>query len=365
MGEQRGIRQGLLTAGPARHHEGFERAIDAIEPFGGHQRQSGAAANGPVYWTCQYQFVLRRGTESVCNIESICCAGDFDQNGVVVSDDDDLAHVDNASLRDRWTRFAGFRTLLPRTTHVFGTLVVMTEDVKTIACVLFPGTDPLDLIGPMQALNMLAFLGPGWRTVVVAERIEAYETEGPLRITPSHTFDEVPTPDVLVVPGASTPAFRAMTDETLLNYLRSAAAHAEVIASVCSGSLILGAAGLLEGRKATTHWTAFELLAEFGATPVRQRWVHDGPILTAAGQSAGIDMGLYLVQHLAGAETARLTQFGMEYDPEPPLGPLDWDQPPHDIFDPRAQTWIEDGLTENPELAARLVTRLRADRRLS
>ena len=196
-------------------------------------------------------------------------------------------------------------------------LVVMTEDVKTIACMLFPGIDPLDLIGPMQALNMLAFLRPGWRAVVVAERIEAYETEAPLRFTPSHTFDEVPSPDVLVVPGASTPAFRAMTDETLLNYIRNAAAHAEVIASVCSGSLLLGAAGLLEGRKATTHWTAFDLLAEFRATPVRQRWVHDGPILTAAGQSAGIDMGLYLVQHLAGIETARLTQFGMEYDPEP------------------------------------------------
>jgi transcriptional regulator GlxA family with amidase domain len=239
-------------------------------------------------------------------------------------------------------------------------LVVMTDDVKTIASVLFPGVDPLDLIGPMQALNMLAFLRPGWRAVVVAERIEAYETEAPLRITPSHTFDEVPTPDVLVVPGASTPSFRAMTDESLLNYLRHAAAHAEVTASVCSGSLLLGAAGLLEGRKATTHWTAFDLLAEFGATPVRQRWVHDGPILTAAGQSAGIDMGLYLVQHLAGVETAKLAQFGMEYDPEPPLGPLAWDQAPHDIFDPHAQTWVEDGLTENPELAARLVTRLRA-----
>ncbi len=104
------------------------------------------------------------------------------------------------------------------------------------------------------------------------------------------------------------------------------------------------------GRKATTHWTAFELLAEFGATPVRQRWVHDGPILTAAGQSAGIDMGLYLVQRLAGVETARLTQFAMEYDPEPPLGRMDWEQAPHDIFDPHAQTWVEDGLTENPEL---------------
>jgi transcriptional regulator GlxA family with amidase domain len=239
-------------------------------------------------------------------------------------------------------------------------MLVAMPDVKTIACVLFPGVDPLDLIGPMQALGMLAFLRQGWRTAVVAEHIEAYETEAPLRFTPSHTFEQVPTPEVLVVPGASTPAFRAMSDEGLLNYLRHAAAHAQVIASVCSGSLLLGAAGLLQGRRATTHWTALELLAEFGATPVRQRWVHDGPIVTAAGQSAGIDMGLYLVEQLAGAEAARLAQFGMEYDPEPPLGPLDWDRAPHDVFDRHAEAWVRDGLTENPEMAARLVARLRA-----
>jgi hypothetical protein len=133
-----------------------------------------------------------------------------------------------------------------------------------------------------------------------------------------------------------------------------------ITASVCSGSLILGAAGLLNGRKATTHWTAFDLLAEFGAIPVRQRWVHDGAFITAAGQSAGIDMGLYLIEQLAGAEIARLTQFGMEYDPKPHLGPLDWDQAPYEFFDPLAVTWVEDGLTNNPDLAARLVARLRA-----
>jgi transcriptional regulator GlxA family with amidase domain len=239
-------------------------------------------------------------------------------------------------------------------------LVAMTDDVKTIACVLFPGVDPLDLIGPMQALGMLAYLRPSWRVVTVSERTEAIHTEGSLLFTPSHTFAEVPTPEVLVVPGAATPAFRAMTDETLLDYLRTAAAQAEVTASVCAGSLILGAAGLLKGRKATTHWTAFDLLAEFGAIPVRQRWVHDGALITAAGQSAGIDMGLYLIEQLAGAEIARLTQFGMEYDPKPHLGPLDWEQAPYDVFDPLATTWVEDGLSDNPELAARLVARLRA-----
>jgi transcriptional regulator GlxA family with amidase domain len=226
--------------------------------------------------------------------------------------------------------------------------------------VLYPGVDPLDLIGPMQALGLLAYLQPDWQVVTVAERIEAIATEGSLLFTPSHSFDQVPTPQVLVVPGAATPAFRAMTDEALLHYLRTAAAQAQITASVCSGSLILGAAGLLNGRKATTHWTAFDLLAEFGAIPVRQRWVHDGAFITAAGQSAGIDMGLYLIEQLAGAETARLAQFGMEYDPKPHLGPLDWDQAPYEVFDPLAITWVQDGLTNNPDLAARLVARLRA-----
>jgi transcriptional regulator GlxA family with amidase domain len=239
-------------------------------------------------------------------------------------------------------------------------LAFMTDDTKTIACVLFPGVDPLDLIGPMQALGLLAYLRPDWQVVTVAERIEAIDTESSLRFTPSHTFGEIPTPRVLVVPGAATPAFRAMTDQTLLDYLRHAAAHAQITASVCSGSLILGAAGLLKGRKATTHWTAFDLLAEFGAIPVRQRWVHDGALITAAGQSAGIDMGLYLVEQLAGTATARLTQFGMEYDPKPHLGPLDWDNAPHELFDPLAVSWVEEGLAQNPGLAARLVARLRS-----
>lgn len=239
-------------------------------------------------------------------------------------------------------------------------LTYMTEKTKTLACVVYPGVDPLDLIGPLQTLNFLGYLLPQWRTVVVGERIEAYRTEGPLRLIPSHTFAEVPAPHVLVVPGAGTPAFRAMTDSTLLDYLRTAAAQAQFTTSVCSGSLLLGAAGLLHGRRATTHWTAFDLLAEFGAIPTRGRWVQDGPYLTAGGQSAGIDMALHLVEQLAGAEIARIAQYAMEYDPEPPLGPLDWDSAPYELFGPHAESWITDGLVESPELSARLVARLRA-----
>ncbi|MGW4841454.1 DJ-1/PfpI family protein [Nocardia brasiliensis] len=237
----------------------------------------------------------------------------------------------------------------------------MTDETKTIACVLFPGVDPLDLIGPMQPLGFLGHVLPGWRTVAVGEQLTAYETDGgPLRLTPSHTFAEVPAPDVLVVPGASTPLFRAMSDRVLTDYVRSAAEHAQIVASVCSGSLLLAAAGLLDGRKATTHWTAFDLLAEFGVHPVRERWVEDGRFVTAAGQSAGIDMGLHLVERLGGTDIARLTQYAMEYDPEPPLGRLDWPQAPYEFFDPFVREWITDGLADNPALAASLLARARA-----
>ncbi|WP_051116388.1 DJ-1/PfpI family protein [Amycolatopsis nigrescens] len=238
-----------------------------------------------------------------------------------------------------------------------------STETKTIAAVLFPGMTPVDLVGPLTALGMLEWLMPQYKVKVVAERMDAYQTDIPLRITPSHTFAQVPSPDVLLVPGGATPAFRAMADETLLDYLRGAAAQAEIITSVCSGSLLLGAAGLLKGREATTHWTVLDLLPEFGATPVRRRWVRDGDLLTAAGASAGIDMALHLVSMLEGDEVARLAQFGAEYDPEPPLGPLDWDAAPHELFAPAAESWVGDGLAGHPELRSRLLARLSAESR--
>ncbi|ALG10693.1 DJ-1/PfpI family protein [Kibdelosporangium phytohabitans] len=229
---------------------------------------------------------------------------------------------------------------------------------KTIACVVFPGLTPLDLVGPVTMLGMLTWMEPEYELTVVGARIEEHETDAPLRITPSHTFDQVRDPAVLVVPGGAAPAFRAMTDKALLGYLRAASASAEITASVCSGSLLLGAAGLLKGKRATTHWTVLDLLAEFDATPVRERWVEDGDVITAAGVSAGIDMGLYLVARLAGQDAARIAQFGAEYDPEPPFGPLDWDAAPRELFAPAAVSWVTEGLAGDPDLSARLRARL-------
>ncbi|MFJ1759998.1 DJ-1/PfpI family protein [Amycolatopsis sp. NPDC088138] len=231
----------------------------------------------------------------------------------------------------------------------------MTDAQKTIAFVLYPGLTPLDLVGPLQVLSALAQIDPGYRTVVVGATKDELATDVPLRIAPSHTFDEVPSPFALLVPGGTVPTLRAMADETLLAWLRSAAATAELVTSVCTGSLVLGAAGLLEGKQATTHWMFRDVLTGLGATPVAKRWVEDGQVITAAGVSAGIDLALHLVERLAGREVAKTVQFVIEYDPEPPQGALDWDNPPYGDLKPLREYTLREGLADHPELLAKLL----------
>ncbi|MFI6291484.1 DJ-1/PfpI family protein [Nonomuraea sp. NPDC050790] len=227
---------------------------------------------------------------------------------------------------------------------------------KTIAFVLYPGCTILDLVGPLQVLSTLAAMRPEFRVVVVGERLETWETDTPLLVRAGHTFDEVPAPDVIVVPGGGAPTLRAMAEENLLAYVRGGSGQ---VTSVCTGSLILGAAGLLDGRRATTHWSMLDVLPEFGATPVRERWVADGPVLTAAGVSAGIDMALHLSAELAGLEPARAVQYALEYDPRPPHGRPDWDQAPKELYTALSEQWVREGLGEHP-LAARITARLKA-----
>jgi transcriptional regulator GlxA family with amidase domain len=140
------------------------------------------------------------------------------------------------------------------------------------------------------------------------------------------TFNDVPHPDILVVPGGVVGTARAMSNEALRSYVRTAAESAEIVASVCTGSLILAAVGLLKGRPATTHWVAPGVLNNYGSRYQRTRWVEDGKIITAAGVSAGIDMALYLVARLTDQETMRKVQLDIEYDPQPPFGGIDWQQ---------------------------------------
>lgn len=226
---------------------------------------------------------------------------------------------------------------------------------KTIAFVVYPGLTPLDLVGPLQVLGALAQSDSDYRTVVVGATKDPVDTDTPLRVAPSHTFDEVTDPYAVLVPGGTVPTLRAMSDETLLGWLRTAAAGAELVTSVCTGSLILGAAGLLEGKKATTHWILRDVLAGLGATPVAERWVEDGKVITAAGVSAGIDLALHLVERLVGAEVARTVQFAIEYDPQPPLGPLDWTDPPYGDLKPLREFTLREGLADSPALLAKLL----------
>jgi len=176
----------------------------------------------------------------------------------------------------------------------------------------------------------------------------------PLAVTPAATFDEVPDPFVLVVPGGTAPTMRALGDPRIIEYVRAAAASADTVASVCTGSLILAAAGLLDGRDATTHWSCEPQLERLGARYLPQRWVEQGNVIMSAGVSAGIDMALRLAARLAGEDVARQIQLILEYDPQPPFGAIDWDAVDRRAMDPVVDGWIREALAGRPDLVARL-----------
>ena len=183
-----------------------------------------------------------------------------------------------------------------------------------IAIVLFDRFTALDAVGPYETLGRL----PDAETVFVAERTGPVRSDtGALAITADRALAEVPAPDVVVVPGGpgQTPQ---MENGVLLDWLRGADANSTWTTSVCTGSLLLAAAGLLEGRRATSHWLALEHLRRFGAEPTGERVVTDGKYVTAAGVSSGIDMGLTLLGRIAGDDHARAVQLLTEYDPQPP-----------------------------------------------
>jgi transcriptional regulator GlxA family with amidase domain len=195
---------------------------------------------------------------------------------------------------------------------------------QVIAFVLYPGLTVLDLVGPLQVLTALQRFAPRYRTVVVAASRGPVPTDVGVPVVPDHTFAEVPHPAVVVVPGGAVPTIRAMSDPAVRDYVRSAAASAELVTSVCTGSLILGAVGLLEGREATTNWFYSGILENLGATYYQERWVEDGNLVMSAGVSAGIDMALHLAARLTDEATARTVQLAVDYDPQPPYGGIDY-----------------------------------------
>ncbi|NUU10526.1 DJ-1/PfpI family protein [Curtobacterium flaccumfaciens] len=183
-----------------------------------------------------------------------------------------------------------------------------------IAFLLFPHLTQLDLTGPAQVLSRV----PGARVEYVAATLDPVPSDCGLALVPTVTIRDAGPADVLVVPGGDG-AFDAMLDPDVVAFVRRQAEHATWITSVCTGAFVLGAAGLLAGRRATTHWASKPMLEAFGAQPVDARISRDGAVVTAAGVSAGIDMALWLAAELAGRPAAEAIQLQIEYDPQPPF----------------------------------------------
>jgi len=184
-----------------------------------------------------------------------------------------------------------------------------------IAILIFDGLTALDAIGPYEVLSRL----PGAELRFVAKEPGLKRTDtGALGVQADLAIADLPGPDVVLVPGGEGNR-PLMGDSEVLDWLRVAHESSTWTTSVCTGALVLGAAGILDGKRATTHWAFLDRLSELGAEPVTERVVEDGKVITAAGVSAGIDMALTLAARIAGNEVAQAIQLGIEYDPQPPF----------------------------------------------
>lgn len=198
-----------------------------------------------------------------------------------------------------------------------------------IAILIFDGLTALDAIGPYEVLRSV----PGWEVEFVAKAAGEVRTDsGFLGLSADKAIAEVSDPDIVLVPGGKGNR-PLLEDEEVLAWLRQVDEQTTWTTSVCTGSLVLGAAGLLDGRRATCHWLFLERLREYGADPVGGRYVEDGKVITAAGVSAGIDMALHLVNREVGPEVAQAVQLGIEYDPQPPFDAGSPDKAPAPIVE--------------------------------
>ncbi|MBN3803105.1 DJ-1/PfpI family protein [Paraburkholderia sp. Ac-20336] len=180
--------------------------------------------------------------------------------------------------------------------------------------VMFPGITQLDLTGPLEVLSAVA----GWSVDLVSETTDPVPCGRGFRLVPTVRFSDAPLYDLLVVPGGPG-VDDAMLNPVVVEFVRNQAKHAQYVFGICTGSLLLGAAGCLNGRRASCHWQAVDLLTHFGATPSRNRMTIDGRMFTSGGVTAGIDMALKVVGELAGKQVAEGIQLLLEYDPEPPF----------------------------------------------
>lgn len=200
----------------------------------------------------------------------------------------------------------------------------MTRHIGILA---FPGVQQLDLTGPYEVFASL----PDTKVHLIWKDRAPITSATSLVLIPTMTFGECPKLDVICVPGGGG-VNALLEDAETLAFVRARAQQARYVTSVCTGSLVLGAAGLLKGRKATTHWFAHDFLERFGAIPVHGRVVRDGNLITAGGVTAGIDFGLTVVAELVGQADAEAIQLGLEYAPAPPFAAGTPDEAPRAVL---------------------------------
>lgn len=221
-----------------------------------------------------------------------------------------------------------------------------------IVALLFPNVTQLDLMGPVQVFSRL----PDATVDLVWHRLEPVSTDAGFSVQPTTTFADAPQADVLMVPGGQG-AFDLLDDASAIDFIRRQAIGARYVTSVCTGAFPLGAAGLIDGKRATTHWASHSMLSEFGAIPEQRRVVQDGNVITAGGVTSGIDLALSVAAELYGADTARAVQLALEYDPHPPF---DAGTPTRPEADPdQVARTIERSHAERGPVVARAAARLR------
>jgi transcriptional regulator GlxA family with amidase domain len=204
----------------------------------------------------------------------------------------------------------------------------MNDQKPVIVFAIFPGVTQLDFTGPHEVFSSL----PGASVILASTEGGTIEATGGMTFAGLRRLDEIPKCDVVCVPGGRGATDNAIRDDAFLRELRRLAATARFVTSVCTGSLVLGAAGLLSGKRAATHWAWRELLAPFGAIPDPARVVRDGNVITGGGVTAGIDFALSVVAELAGPETAQAIQLRIEYAPAPPFDAGLPETAPHKIL---------------------------------
>jgi cyclohexyl-isocyanide hydratase len=219
-----------------------------------------------------------------------------------------------------------------------------------IGLLIFPKVTQLDFTGPLQVFSGV----PGAKVHLIWKRIEPVPTDTVMTLTPTTTFADCPQLDVICVPGGAG-INDMVNDEEMLAFLRKQAEGAKYITSVCTGSLVLGAAGLLKGYRAATHWSAMEFLAAFGATPTKTRVCIDRNRITGGGVTAGIDFALTVVSVLVDRQTAEAIQLGIEYNPAPPFNSGSPDTAPAETV-----ARVRERIAQNQILRGQAITRAAA-----